>query len=220
MGLISERFYRRRLPHWQPDAGIFFVTFRLFGSLPAEALERIKAERRVLLQEARMPGESPRDRALRTSMRLFHLAEGCLDTALSHTAVPFPLENPDVARIVCQEIRSEDDRRYQLHRYVVMPNHVHLLMRPRSPDGSGRPPLLSAILGRVKGRSARDANELLRRSGTFWQDESYDHCVRDADEYARLVEYIDHNPVKAALCERPELWPWGSAGEGADHPPI
>jgi REP element-mobilizing transposase RayT len=64
----------------------------------------------------------------------------------------------------------------------------------------------------VKNTSARKANLILGRTGMpFWQDESYDHWVRDAKEFDRIARYIEWNPVKAGLVEQVELWPWSSA---------
>jgi REP element-mobilizing transposase RayT len=93
---------------------------------------------------------------------------------------------------------------YVLHAYVVMPNHVHVLLDPLVP--------LSKLMSGIKGASARHANRKLSRTGKpFWQDESFDHWVRDAGEFARTKAYIENNPVKAGLCARPEDWRWSSA---------
>ena len=67
----------------------------------------------------------------------------------------------------------------------------------------------------LKGYSGRKANGILGRAGTFWQEESFDHWVRDEPEYDRIVEYIDMNPVNAGLCSVPEQWEWSSAYEVA-----
>jgi REP element-mobilizing transposase RayT len=208
-----EGFYRRRLPHWQPAGGVFFITYRLFGSLPAEALARIADERRLLLMEPRRDDEPPRGRALRTSARLFRLAEELLEQAPRARHEPFALETPEVTEMVCAELLRGDGVDYRLHRFVVMPNHVHLLLQPLKPLEVER---LRVTLQRLKGRTSRRANRILGRSGTFWQDESYDHSVRDLAEYAHLIEYIDFNPVNAGLCATPELWTWGSAGKGVE----
>jgi REP element-mobilizing transposase RayT len=68
-------------------------------------------------------------------------------------------------------------------------------------------------MGALKGATAREANRILGRTGeTFWQAESYDHWVRDNSESERIVTYIENNPIKAGLVERPEEYPWSSAG--------
>ena len=59
--------------------------------------------------------------------------------------------------------------------------------------------------------SSGRCNKLLNRAGQFWQDESYDHVVRDADGLLRIIKYIEDNPLKAGLVTRPEDWQWSSA---------
>jgi putative transposase len=97
---------------------------------------------------------------------------------------------------------------YELPAWVVMPNHVHLLMLPLVG--------LPRITHWIKGRTAREANLLLGRTGEpFWQDESYDHWVRNENEFNRIVAYIEANPVSTQLAARPEDWPWSSAARAS-----
>ncbi len=63
----------------------------------------------------------------------------------------------------------------------------------------------------LKRYTARECNGLLGRSGAFWQPESYDRLVRNEAELERIVHYVEHNPVTAGLCERPEDWLFSSA---------
>ena len=87
-----------------------------------------------------------------------------------------------------------------------MSNHVHILIWPRA--------LLPKITKSVKGFTAREANRILHRTGKrFWQDESFDHSVRNEDEFYRIKKYIERNPVKARLVKSPEQWPWSSAAQ-------
>jgi carbamoyl-phosphate synthase large subunit len=74
-----------------------------------------------------------------------------------------------------------------------MPNHVHVLVRPHSSHS------LSAILHSWKSFSAKSINKLLQRSGSVWQDETYDRIVRDSEELERYRNYIRENPAKANL---------------------
>ena len=68
------------------------------------------------------------------------------------------------------------------------------------------------LLQSLKGFTAREANRVLNRTGEpFWQAESYDHWVRDEPEYARIVSYIENNPVKAGLVEHSGEYQWPSA---------
>ena len=93
------------------------------------------------------------------------------------------------------------DRDYELHAWVVMPNHAHLLVTPRVD--------VPLLLRRLKGVSARQANKLLGQTGQpFWEDESYDHLVRDANEFHRIENYIVQNPVRAGLAQSAREYPW------------
>ena len=100
-----------------------------------------------------------------------------------------------------------------------MPSHFHWVFREQ-PEwvaslGAGvkkRSPR-ERIMHTLKLRTALECNKLLGIGGTFWQDESYDHCVRDDDELARIVEYIEMNPVRAGLVTSPEMWAYSSARE-------
>ena len=95
---------------------------------------------------------------------------------------------------------------YQLGAFVVMVNHVHVLLLPIVNP--------SRLLQSLKGFTAREANRMLGRTGEpFWQAESYDHWVRDEKEHARVTAYIETNPVKAGLVECAEDYRWSSANQ-------
>jgi putative DNA methylase len=114
-------------------------------------------------------------------------------------------KSPEPAdRNVCPT-SAEFRGRYELLAWVVMPNHVHAVVRPLPGH------TLSQILKSWKGFSAREANRLLGRDGEFWQGESYDHLIRDDEDMHRCCHYTTMNPVNARFCERPEDWPWSSA---------
>src|SRR5579859_3428421 len=103
------------------------------------------------------------------------------------------LKQPEVAQaVVASILYGVEIGHYQLHSWVIMPNHVHLLLTPQVS--------LSRLLGSMKGATAKRANLLLHRTGEcFWQDESYDHFVRNGEEFRRIQRYIESNPVKACL---------------------
>jgi REP element-mobilizing transposase RayT len=120
---------------------------------------------------------------------------------------PVYLGLPDVAGVVAAEICRGAEVDYILHAWVIMPNHVHLLFTPKRevPD----------VMQRLKGRTAREANKLMRRTGTkFWQEESYDRLVRDAVEFKKIEKYIVENPVKAGLASSAEEFRWSSGWGG------
>jgi putative transposase len=115
---------------------------------------------------------------------------------------PHWLKKPEIAERVV-ELMVEGDAQlgyFSLCAFVVMPNHIHILLTPKLE--------LRRIMNGLKGATARDANRILNRTGKpFWQDESYDHCVRSDGEFGKICRYIENNPVSAGLVRRPEDWP-------------
>jgi putative transposase len=105
--------------------------------------------------------------------------------------------------------------------YVVMPSHFHWVFQPLEawvrtlgPTANQRTPR-ERIMHGLKRYTAQECNGLLGRQGPFWQDESYDHCVRDVDELERIIHYVEWNPVRAGLVASPEQWPFSSAADRA-----
>lgn len=175
-------FHQRRLPHFHPSGADLFISWHLHGSLP----HSVYAPDKLLTGEA------------------FAWVDRHLDRIRQG---PLFLQQPAIAQIVVDSIhRGASLDHYQLHAFVVMPNHVHLLLTPRVAP--------SRLLKPLKGWTARQANRILGRTGEpFWQRESYDHWVRDSAEFERIRRYIENNPVKAGLVARPSDYPWSSAAE-------
>jgi len=130
-----------------------------------------------------------------------------MDRALDRTAIgPHWLKMPSVAdRVTDLILKGEKELGYfSLRAFVIMPNHVHLLMTPKI--------AMRRIMNGLKGSTAFAANVILNRRGRpFWQDESFDHWVRTEKEFGNILRYIEWNPVSAGLVARPEEWPWSSA---------
>ena len=140
-----------------------------------------------------------------SSGRQFARAERFLDKAAWG---PLWLKIPEIARAVesCILKGARELNQYQLLAYVVMPNHVHLLVEPHVP--------LRRITAGIKGVSSHHANRILGRAGeAFWQGESFDHWVRTPMEGEKICRYIESNPVKAGLVAAAETWPWSSAAK-------
>jgi REP element-mobilizing transposase RayT len=133
-------------------------------------------------------------------------AFAAFDRALHQAAGPKWLAEPAVAQCVIDALRF-GERQLKLYRLIafsVMPNHVHVVLEPIAP--------LAKITKSIKGYTAREANRLLGRTGEpFWNDESYDHWVRERDELSKVVRYTERNPVAAGLVETVEGWRWSSA---------
>jgi REP element-mobilizing transposase RayT len=172
--------YRRRLPHIQTVGQPLFLTWRLHGSLP---------ENRTFLGQP-------------TCGKAFVAMDLLLDSGASG---PLYLGRPEIAKLTVDAFRYGEESLgfYELHAYVVMPNHVHLLITPAVPAAK--------ITHSLKLFTGRAANKVLGSSGPFWQDESYDHLVRDKQEFDRIVRYTENNPVRAGLSRDPEGFLWSSA---------
>lgn len=109
---------------------------------------------------------------------------------------------PDAAKsLVLNHCLYDDGKRYTLHAVVVLGTHVHMLLTPL-PDGvaSFR---LATIMGGIKGASVHSVNKLLKRSGSLWQDESFDHMIRSEEDFADKLLYIQMNAVETGA-RRPE----------------
>src|ERR1051326_1415014 len=179
-------YYERNLPHWHPQGTQIFVTWRLYGSLPENVIAQIK-------------------QAKNHAGRQFARAEQFLDPG---EFGPLWLRDPKIAAMVQSAIVRGAGKlnQYSLSAYVIMPNHVHVLIEASVP--------MARITKGLKGTIARAANLLLRRTGrAFWQAESFDHWVRTEPEGKNIQRYIENNPVKARLVQRAEEWPWSSAAK-------
>ena len=229
MKIRKKPFYKRKLPHWQPPGATFFITWRLFGSLPQAALDKIENTRRQYQREPDRAAETEEQRRVRHFKQLFAVYDSLLDELQDG---PDWLKDEALATLVEKTLLERYATLYQLWAYVVMPNHVHVFLRPKlvgqtsvcpepaTPQPAERPAdepqfvPLRQITQSLKGYSALEANKLLQRTGqAFWQDESYDHWARDDEEFFRIIAYIERNPVKAGLAAKPEDWRWSSAAE-------
>jgi REP element-mobilizing transposase RayT len=206
--LASRKFVtgfhsRGVLPHLKSEGALYFVTFRLAGTLPTDILLRFKTEREAIIAQAKA---AKRPLTWHEQEELFRWYSTRVDQYLDAGNGDCWLARPEIAGLVGSAIRFHAGQRFDLHAWVVMPNHVHAVLHPRA-DWT-----LSRILKSWKGFTARQANRMLKRTGTtFWQVESYDHLVRDDDDFARCCHYTAMNPVNAGLCREPEDWQWSHA---------
>lgn len=122
---------------------------------------------------------------------------------------PTFLKRQDISQVVLVSLRyGAEIGHYEVHSWVIMANHVHLLLTPFVE--------VSKLLRSLKSSTAKQANLLLQRTGQpFWQDESYDHLVRNNEGFRRIQRYIENNPVTAGLARSPEEYLWSSAGQAA-----
>jgi putative transposase len=95
-------------------------------------------------------------------------------------------------------------KKYLLHEFVVMPDHIHLIL---SPTGI----TLERAMQVVKGGFSFQLNERLKAEREIWQPSFVDRRIRDSLEYARFKHYIWQNPVKRGLARSPEEYAYSSA---------
>lgn len=208
---------RRKLPHIDVDGKAYFVTGCLRGSIPAAGLDRINRFRKEL--DARPTPTSMSDEQWNSgkSKLVFKLVDELLDGECPVTH----LNDQRLAEIVANAFFYFADQHYRLFAFVVMPSHHHWLFLP---DAAWSEQLAIKERGKTNPRTPREAishsiqsytgtkcNRELKQSGKFWQDETYDHYVRDEEELLRIIHYIEMNPVKAALVDTPEAWRCSSA---------
>ena len=192
-----REYYRRRLPHIQIAGSTYFVTFRLKDSLPKDALAK-------LAKDTARSKELPRDKTELDYRRWFGKFDDYLDRILCGETF---LKNEQVADLVAESIHYRDGKVYDLIAFCIMPNHVHLVFVPlEKPESAFYS--LTEILQSLKRHTASQSNLILDRSGTFWQDESYDHIIRDQAELDRIIKYVLNNPVKAGLVDDWTEWKW------------
>ena len=116
------------------------------------------------------------------------------------------LAKPDVARIVLEQILTCWDRRfYRLHAFVLMPEHLHILLTP------GDETTIEKAIQLIKGGSAHRIGQERPQKFPIWHAGFHDRWMRDAEEYRNSKLYIELNPVEAKLVERPEDYILSSA---------
>jgi REP element-mobilizing transposase RayT len=173
------------LPHWRQDGVTYFVTFRLGDSMPQRKLWQWRRERDEWMSQHPLPHGKAEKAEYYT--RFVTRIERWLDAGCGSCVLWLDCHK----RVVEDALRCFDGDRYRLGRFVVMPNHVHVVV---TPYGGWR---LSRIIESWKKFSARKINESMGRTGPLWQREYFDHIVRNINELERINVYIERNPVRS-----------------------
>jgi putative transposase len=197
----AVRVYQRNLPHWRQDGATYFVTFRLGDSIPQAVFDQWEYEKQVWLAARGIrvsKGDEDWARQIeclpRVEQHRFHKHFNRLfHAALDQCRGACQLKRTDCLAAVRERSLEDDSGAYHLGDFVIMPNHIHLLVLP-SPSSE-----LEQLLKAIKGSTARRCNQLLGKAGRFWMPDSYDHIVRSLEELVRFRQYIADNPKKARL---------------------
>ncbi|HXY77816.1 MAG TPA: transposase [Candidatus Acidoferrales bacterium] len=115
-------------------------------------------------------------------------------------------KNERWARLLIDTLYRYRGQAYLLHEFVVMPDHVHVLITAQTS--------LEKAVQFIKGGFSFRAKRELSSNMEVWQKGFQDHRIRDASDYAAHIVYIHNNPVKELLCERPVEYPYSSAYAG------
>jgi REP element-mobilizing transposase RayT len=185
----------RFLPHWTKEGATYAVTFRLADALPAKAAERYRFERQEIILRAQHQG---RQLTVIENRELARLYSTRIESLLDAGSGSCFLRQSAVAEIVQSALKHFDGERYDMLAWCIMPNHVHAVLRPLGEHK------LEDILHSWKSFSAKKANTVLGRQGAFWQEEYYDHLVRDEEDFNHCVNYVLQNPGRANLAN----WPY------------
>ena len=202
--------YKRNLIHIHPAETPLFVTFRLHNSIPGIVFQKFTSmfETNKYLIETELMSDKEKKKLLYDEQKK-HFKR--LDNYL-HDESPAEkwLLIPEIGKLVHDKIVSYHEERYNLICSCVMPNHGHMLFEHflfQTDNGKGKDYPVSQTMKYIKGATAREANLLIKKQGTFWQKESYDHYVRNDQELDNIIHYILNNPVKAGLIEDWTKWP-------------
>ena len=171
------------LPHRDVPGLNQFVTFRLADAFP----EALRLEWEALLRI-----EDDRQKRIQ------------LETYLDRGRGNCHLRLQTIAEMIEAALLFRNGVEYDLQAWVIMPNHVHLLFKVQSVP-------MSHLIDRWKGYTAKQANKLLGRQGSFWQAGYWDTYMRNSDHELRARRYIENNPVKAGLVRLANEWRWSSA---------
>jgi putative transposase len=169
------RFTANRLPHWQQEGAVYFVTFRLADAVPRRLRDEWENERQGWLRVHPKPWSN--DTELEYHKRFSSAMEQWLDAGYGSCV----LRRRDCAQLVDDTLQHFDSQRLALIASVVMPNHVHVLFLQNAEWP------LEKVLRSWKSFTSRRINALLGRDSSLWQRDYFDRLVRDEKHFANCV---------------------------------
>jgi len=196
---MQKPFYRQRLPHIQANNAVYFVTYRLYGSIPIHVIQEVENSYRQSLNELIRNKEYNAASEYTLQKKCFAKYDCFLDANMNE---PYWLGQSEIARVVYDSLLFLNTTQINLDCFTIMSNHVHVLLSIKNDKEE-----LYKVMQSHKSFTAKKCNLILKREGPFWEPESYDHIVR-AGEYDKIVNYILMNPVKAGLVKNREDWKW------------
>jgi len=198
--------YRRHLPHWRQEGATYAVTFRQADSIPQAQLQALKRWR--VIWEEQHPEPRTETEWKGFVQEISSRTERWMDEGYGSCA----FRESRFSEMMSNSLLHFQDQHHFTSCFVVMPNHIHAVIRPR-PNFE-----LEGCLKRIKRYVSRQVNKALHQEGAFWEEESYDRIIRDEEHLWNVVQYIGRNPGKAGIpIARWVRWihpDWQAAGWG------
>ena len=170
------------LPHWQQLDTLQFVTLRLGDSLPQQAIREIKKYQESLIIHHPLPWDAE------TSQQFSDLIGRYEAQLLDNGYGSCLLKEPTLRRWVSDAINHMDGQKADIYAYVIMPNHIHILLCPFPGIR------LNQLIGSLKSYSSHNINKTINRTGSIWNTEFHDRMIRSLDHFNYCIEYIRRNP--------------------------
>ena len=190
------------MPHYNAHDKYQIITYRLSDSLPKKVFEKI---------ELKFTQEEKLKRRREIEIQMDRGYGSCL------------LKNYECAKIIIDNWKYFDRKRYDLISYVVMPNHVHLLIRSynfeigylvkswKSYSAKAIRKYYASLTNAECHSALQEQTSILQKGNPFWQREYWDRFIRDEKHFRYAINYIHENPVKAGLVQTPIQWPFSSS---------
>jgi len=194
-------YHNGLLPHWRQPHCTYFVTFRFADSVPRQVVEEAKEDLHRWLKahdiNPFIDGWQDQLSRLRPDQQRAYanLSDERVNISLDECLGKCWLRDRALRNLVANAIRHFHGQRVLAGEFVIMPNHVHALLRPL-PGFE-----LEDLLHSIKSYTALQINRAIGQTGALWQRESHDHIVRDGDELQAYQDYIAGNAMKAGLPE-------------------
>ena len=202
---------RKALPHIYPVGACFFITFNIFDAIPKVYLDKLRDIRDETLERVEHCKDiNEQERELRIAAverRYWIDYHEALDEIQEGSHL---LKQKELAQIVIDKLMEYDGLYYTLCAYVIMGNHVHILIDfkiqlENENTIHSKYMNVDKVLQLIKGGSAKTCNDWLRSHNLptyehIWFRESYDRYIRNDQHYSNSLNYILNNPIKAKLC--------------------
>ena len=203
-------YYRRNLPHIQPVDAVFFITYCLQFDLPDDFIKAASLRKKEFNDNIKTLSEKEvGGKKYSFNKKQFIIWD---DFIANYNNTSEWLTKPEIAALIIESLKYRDREEYELICYCIMPNHVHILIKPNQ-KSDDKPFSLARIMKNHKSYTAVKANKILNRKGQFWQRDYYDHYIRNEKEFYNVIRYILDNSVRAGFVDDYKDWKYSWVDE-------